>query len=37
MMSSFNPLTKIKKKIAVGEWTKEIEKIEKECCVVKYT
>jgi len=37
MMSSFNPLTKIKKEIADGEWTKEIEKIEKERCIVKYT
>jgi len=31
------PLTKIKMEIADGEWTREIEKIEKEYCIVKYT
>jgi len=31
------PLTKIKKEVADGEWAKEIEKIEKEYCIVKYT
>ena len=31
------PLTKIKKEIADGGWSKEIEKIEKEYCIVKYT
>jgi len=30
------PLTKIKKEIADGEWTKEIKNIEKEYCIVKY-
>jgi len=31
------PLTKIKMEIADGEWTREVEKIEKEYCIVKYT
>jgi len=31
------PLTKIKKEVADGKWAKEIEKIEKKYCIVKYT
>jgi len=30
-------LTKIKKEIAGGEWAKEIKKIEKKYCILKYT